>query len=553
MRGGSVGDAAIDRVLFVAHLLTERLGSNVQRAAVICLLFGLCTACRPAVEYAITVTPIPPSPNLVRLGPTWTPRLLPTELPASFPTITSTLSPQACLTPTLGLLRTRTPIPSPQASLTPTLGPLMTRTPSPPERCPERKAGVTFDSDFDIKHVELAILGYLNAGGDPAQLESLLSVTPEPEASDNLRMLASVYAEDLTGDGVIDYAMQVDAATEEDATKTLLILSCREGLFEIAFVDRFPGYGPLIAGLMGIIDLNGNGVPEVVFFVKQFGAGADSTTWIIPTEWDGISFLDLISMQDPAGSFFNSGASMYNLLRLGEGTFYANRRDLNRMFPDIDGNGTREILLTGGVSGRYWTMGGGPERLWTDTWMWNGEAFTLHSTEFEPPEFRFQAIRDGDATTLRGEYEKALAFYQQAVFDEALIGWNPERLHVEYNAYLMGTPTPLPMPEERPRLNAYGRYRILLLHAVQGKDQSAEIVYATLQEKFQEGNPGYPYAALAEAFWQGFQASGEITAGCELARSFAKEHAEEVLTPLGSSIYGFFYEDYAPADICPFE
>jgi hypothetical protein len=537
----------------VTRLLAGRLGLGMQRAAVICLLCGLVTACRPAVEYSNTITPIPPSATLARLIPTVTPRLLPTGLPASSPTITPTPRLQASSTPTHGPVLTRTSTPSPQASLTPTLGPLMTRTPSSPERCPEWKAGVTFDSDFDIEHIELAILGYLNAGGNPAKLESLLSVTPEPEPSGNLMLSVSVYAEDLTGDGVVDYAMQVDAATEEDATRTLLILSCREGLFEIAFVDRFPGYKPLIAALLGVIDLNGNGVPEVVYTVLEFGAGADSTRTVIPMEWEGTSFLDLVSLKDPADSFFDSGASMYNLLRLGEQAFNTDRGDLTRMFPDIDGNGTREILLTGGVSGRYWTMGGGPKRPWTDTWMWNGEAFTLHSTEFEPPEYRFQAIRDGDAATLRGEYEKALAFYQQAVFDEALIGWNPERLYAIYNAYFMGTPTPLPMPEERPRLNAYGRYRILLLHTVQGNDQSAEIVYATLQDKFPEGNPGYPYAVLAEAFWHGFQASGDIAAGCELARSFAEEHAEEVLTPLGSSIYGFFYEDYASADICPFE
>jgi hypothetical protein len=412
---------------------------------------------------------------------------------------------------------------------------------------------VVFETDFDIEYVELAILDYLNAGGDPAKLESLLNVSPEPEQSGDLKLLTSVYAADLTGDGVVDYAMQVDAATEENAISTLLILYCRGGLYEIAFLDRFPVYGPLFARLLGIIDLNGNGVSEVIYFVREFGAGADSTTRVIPAEWEGTSFLDLVSLEDPAGSFFNSGASMYNLLWYGQENSYADRWELNRMFPDIDGNGTREILLTGGVSGRNWTVGGGPERLSTNTWMWNGVSFTLYSTELEPPEFRFQAIRDGDAATLRGEYGKALTFYQQAVFDEALFGWNPERLRVNNNAYMIGIPTPLPMPEERPRLNAYGRYRILLLHAVQGNDQSAQIVYATLREKFPEGNPGHLYAAMAEAFWQGFQASGEIAAGCELARSFAEEHTEEVLKPLGSSIYGFFYEDYVSADICPFE
>ena len=46
--------------------------------------------------------------------------------------------------------------------------------------------------------------------------------------------------------------------------------------------------------------------------------------------------------------------------------------------------------------------------------------------DLRPPKYRFQAVYDGDDASRFGEYDRALALYQQAVFDEALLGWNPD-------------------------------------------------------------------------------------------------------------------------------
>ena len=123
------------------------------------------------------------------------------------------------------------------------------------------------------------------------------------------------------------------------------------------------------------------------------------------------------------------------------------------------------MVLTNGLGEAYPELG--PQRARTDFWEWNGEGFVLARWEYTRPVFRIHAIWDGDDATWFGEYDRALAFYQDAVFNEQLVGWSLGRLWPD--SFYGGQPTPPPDPAERDRLNAYGRYRIVLLQAVQGR------------------------------------------------------------------------------------
>lgn len=61
-----------------------------------------------------------------------------------------------------------------------------------------------------------------------------------------------------------------------------------------------------------------------------------------------------------------------------------------------------------------------PLRTRTETWSWNGEAYYPSRIEYSSPTYRFQAAIDGDNATRAGDFESALALYQQAIFDELL-------------------------------------------------------------------------------------------------------------------------------------
>jgi hypothetical protein len=176
-------------------------------------------------------------------------------------------------------------------------------------------------------------------------------------------------------------------------------------------------------------------------------------------------------------------------------------------------------------------------------WSWDGNLYTPSMVDYQPaPEYRFEAVLHGDlANKYRGDYSQALGFFQQAIFDESLLGWS--------QGYDPTSSTPLtPDPLERPRLEAYSRYRIMVLHAQQGDVASAKTVLQSLQAKF---SPDTPYVQLAEIFWESYEHDGRYHLACEAASEIAMQRAEEILVPLGTAFYGPFGRDYEPEDICP--
>jgi hypothetical protein len=149
--------------------------------------------------------------------------------------------------------------------------------------------------------------------------------------------------------------------------------------------------------------------------------------------------------------------------------------------------------------------------------------------------------------------------YQDAIFSDNLKEWSPE-IHAYYvgipKAYMNSQPTPT-FPgtnldtTEYPRLAAYAYFRITLLHILQDHESDAGTVYQTLQQKFPAGNPGFPYAEMAAAFWNEYQSSHDMTAACGMAVEYAAGHPD-ILIPLGSDYHGMQSHRYKPGDVCPF-
>lgn len=117
----------------------------------------------------------------------------------------------------------------------------------------------------------------------------------------------------------------------------------------------------------------------------------------------------------------------------------------------------------------------------------------------------------------------------------------------------MPTPTQLPLdPTERAQLRAYAEYGLVVLLALEGRTDEAGIAYSELSEEYVESSPGYTYAELASAFWEGLEASSDLHVACERATEYASLNPE-IMEPLGSDYHGWQSHRYVPADICPFE
>lgn len=302
--------------------------------------------------------------------------------------------------------------------------------------------------------------------------------------------------------------------------------------------------------LVGIQDMNLNGIPKVV--IADFGgegmaAGQGLSVYVY--EWDGSRFVTRI----PKIEDYEVGA-MLSGSRLDEYLPTVNIKD-------IDHNGTKELLLTGGITTdwhieyyRYY-----PWRDQTDIYTWNGENFVFQKTYFSPPIYRYQAVQDGDREMLDQEYNKALKSYQEAIFSDKLLGWSQAHKDREMLLFSLdlqtSSPPPVPPddPREYPNLAAYARYRIMLLHLLLGHTNEAKTVYETLQEKFPEGSEGHVFARVAQAFWEEYTSSKDVAKSYAAAVHVAEQNKNDLYF-LGSDFHNSEQDImYTPQDVCPFK
>lgn len=462
---------------------------------------------------------------------------IPTDTFTPIPSESPPLVPSPTLLPTLTSKPTITP--------TPTLGPPVTRTPASPAHCP-MPTGQTYTMT-PINPVqedyESQILEFLNTVGSPTGLQEALNGLSPTAGSTTWNTKVQISTVDVTGDRTQDVVVDLIfyAEGQDDfLIVNLYIFSCHKGQYEIKYKNstygaKFPGSEPDPgAGVRAIRDMNLDGVPEIVFSFLYISHGI-VTIWpdlnyarfFFIVEWDGEEFVDLLQY---------AGGSMAWVSN-GDGSL----RDTN-------GDGTLELILTNGAS-REPGMASILYRPHTEILAWDGRAFSVSCIESSPPEYRYHAVEDGDNATRCGDYEKALASYQRAIFDEQLLDWK-EILFYDPPIFIETAPDP--DPNERQRLSAYSRYRIMLLHVVENRLDSAKEVYDTLQEMFTEGSVGHAYAELSTAFWQEFSINSDIAASCSKAIEFASKNQEEILAAFSSEYYRYTTHIKEPEDLCPF-
>jgi hypothetical protein len=137
---------------------------------------------------------------------------------------------------------------------------------------------------------------------------------------------------DLTGDGVPELII---------TPSEFYILGCNNEKYKMLFTLGNDAIGINFIGnqLVGIQDMNLNGIPEVVvanFGCGGFGAGQCLDVYIY--EWSGEKFDSLI----PRGEYKNS-VSMYG------GRLEAGLPNVD--IQDVDNNESKELILTGDVPG----------------------------------------------------------------------------------------------------------------------------------------------------------------------------------------------------------
>jgi len=467
------------------------------------LILGLLSGIFFLTACGQTSTAVAPAP--VIQNATTTPSQLPTDTNTSIPTATQTAS----ITP-LPTIPTFTPTFDAQT--------IVTVTPAPQAECPKEGnvPQVKFTSETPgyeyVDHINIKdILDYLNSGGQLAKLVIELSHT-----------LSHYAIKDVTNDEIPDLIVVSGLAFQR-----VNIFWCQGGQYFVFPKDITEGES---LGSDNVVfelhDLNQNGIPEIL----SIGDGTGLNVNVL--EWNGKTFNDLTSSSTKENAWI-AGGSRQNL-----------------ELADLDKDEIVEIILKGLPN--WWYYPGEPLRTQIDVYSWNGRTF-IPSTTFSSPQYRFQAIQDGDRETFNGHYETALNLYKMVINSDKLDWWSQSKSESNKATVITGTASPDPIPDltEYPRLATYAYYRIMLLHLVQGHAPEATTIYNTLQQKFGNDPYGRPYVEMATVFWESYQSTHKMYDGCAAAIDYAVKYPE-ILTPLGSDYHGAQSHIYVAADVCPF-
>jgi len=463
--------------------------------------------------------------------------------------VTDTLIPSSTITATI--TPSNTPIPSKtlKPTITPTVHPtdtpifdafgIITRTPDPPAQCPLESSNLVPDLStlFNLngwKLYEQAILDFLNAGGTPqAIISTFLQETGWFEEDLAIQ-------QDITGDNVFEFIFS--------DKRIVRVFGCENGKYQtlLRYTEDSVGFLRAIR-VSAPGDMNLNGVSELITNAQHGTMNAEHLVTIF--EWNGEQLESVIQGESYSDGKYSSSAAMSGVTQVSTN--------------DIDGNGTLELVLVGSPPIETTSAYDGlPWRTETHVYSWNGDQFLLHRVIFSPPEFRFQAVQDGDKAFLVGDYDQANEFYQQVISNDMLEWWSEDRWSYEIRSLsIQASETPLstPIPDltEYPNLAAYARFRSLLLHIVRGNIAEAENEFNILKEKFLPGQPGYAYVELATSFWDEYQEVANIEDACTKAIEYADLHSVEILSFLGNGEHARAYFgnqslDYEPEDVCPF-
>ena len=462
---------------------TSRLRIVLTCLVVAGLTVAFASACEGGEEEAATATPTG----------TRTPAVAGTPTRVASPTATATATRTVAPTPTA------TRVPSPTATAMPTV------VAAPPQ-----------PSDF--ADYPAAMASYLTGtGGSPSCLAELFAAwtmpVVAPEWADESGAVDCA-AGDLDGDGEDEYLLRVTnpIVTGVWPDADVLIFDRRVAGYEVAFqssatLGPSPPWLPVI---LRIGDVNGDGKLEASFTAESCGAHT-CWTYIYILAWDGQQYVDIIDGEVEVP--------------------YA--RDIR--FVDVESDGIERLYV---AAGQIASVGAGPQRNVNFTYAWDGAKYVLAKTEYEPSDWLYFAVVDGDAAYAAGDIEKAIALYRKAIEDTSLVDWHEG----------------VGIGRDRDELIPYARFRLGLAQLARlhgGAQASAQEVVNSIAGLLAE----FPESFHARAAWQFAQAypDGEVSPqalsqGCAAFLAVVEEHRQEFDAAWD---YGYANPELVPERLCP--
>jgi len=382
-----------------------------------------------------------------------------------------------------------------------------------PEQCPPLSAATLPVAVPPIQRYPEVIRNFLTVGGAPTLLETKLRNWEAITVKGGL-----VRADrDFTGDGAPEtlvVALDPVFPNRSPQPGNLFVFSCENHAVRLIYDWGYRPDGGAPA-LFSVDDLNGDGIDDLLFTAQSCVApGCFAEAQIIG--WNSaLKRFDNLS-GGPVGAYQPSIA-----------------------VADAAG-GAKEISITGAPNP---DPAAGPPRTITTVLRWDGSAFVVAQILKSPPQYRIQAIHDGDDALAAGDGNAAADLYLRAAEASDLLDWG--------------------IPDEAALLSIYARYRLMLAYTLANRLDQAQATHDQLILMFAppatvEGQPtpfpvsqpstGIEFVNMADLFWQNFAINRDMKRACAGVIDYVRA-IPSALTPLNS--FGYANKQYAAQELCP--
>jgi LysM repeat protein len=341
-----------------------------------------------------------------------------------------------------------------------------------------------------------AFLAQLTAAGDLAKFEQWLSACGLlASSSDALRPLS------LTGDSTPEaLVVLTDLPTEGDRSPQQSLFILRRTPEWVVDFQADPADS---IQLLEVGDINADKRPDVAWSSVACGAHTCFTT-VYVLSWTGTGWEDWID-----GELTMANAVI-------------------RLQGSAAGAG-RAIVAYGGVIG---SVGAGPQRAWTETWISQaGAPYTLVSQIYDPAVCLYHVVLDANQALGEGRadsFEQAVALYRRALIDANLRAcWD--------------------RPDELTELRSFAGFRLAVAYGYQGDMAKAQQAVADLLATY----PDAVYARIADIWWRAYQPTQDMVSACAAVDAFVAgppPHPEAVDLLAN---YGYANPTFTAAEVCP--
>lgn len=342
-----------------------------------------------------------------------------------------------------------------------------TLTPTPERRCPALTGGAELKGYSDLVELDASVLDYVNHGGDPASLKSLLVSTDKLKVSVAVADLDGDVQEEIIVSGSLTI---INEDFSMGQTYIINIYQCGANAYRLA--QSFP--------------LSRYDITVDILFVDQI--------FINESPLVVVEFTPLSGWGRPYNAIgWREG--QWEMINLGYGF-----EGSDIMLYDQNNDGIKEVLIytTNTVS-----LSGGASRYTIDVYAWNGKEFQYDHSDFPPGNDRVHYLGDAAEASKKGNLMMAIAYYEIAARDSNLPSYFTTYEFTENQTQLA-----------EPYQKAFAFFRMVVIWLSQNRADMADEVIQEMSESFPDGTPGSEFVAAAKEFAAQYAVTHKAVTSC---------------------------------------